>query len=265
MQARAYKVGELRRAIKESASEFKPVKYNDDNEKINRKAYKEMEEAAEEGDVKKAAKNPTYPYTDNRGQEDLRMDNITPEYAEDQKARRKGYVSKRAEELHKNDPYGNADFHDIDGIDDHVKAIEKAESARTSMGLTSRELPQKELHSYRVGKTVDTVKEDKVMKLTFKNTVFLTEGHMMTRIPDNYKVEGKKFVMKDKANNEYLVEWHEEDEPKVINQTKINEEQQRIKELFTYKRAESNTTNAMRVNEEKKVDDMVKRMRQLMK
>ena len=265
MQNRVYKVGELRRVIKESTSEFEPVKFNDDNGEINREVYKEMADASQVGYIRKKDANPKYPYTDNKGQEDLRIDNIAPEYAKNQKARREGYVDDQAKRLHKDDPYGNADFHEIDGIEDHVKAIEKAESARTEMGLTSRELPKKELHSYRSGKTVDTVKENKVMQLTFKNTVFLTEEHMLSRVPDNYKVEGKRFVMKDKDNHEYLVEWHNEDDPKVVNKTRIVETNNRIKELFNYKRADSNTTNEIRAKEGNKVNEMIDKARKLMK
>ena len=64
-------------------------------------------------------------------------------------------------------------------------------------------------------------------------------------------------------NNEYLVEWAEE--PKVINRTKINEQKNRIQELFNYKRSESNTNSQSRLTEEKKISDILGKARALMK
>ena len=142
---------------------------------------------------------------------------------------------------------------------DDVKMIKDGETTAKEIGLTSREIPKKKFEDQH--KTVD---ESKTMKLTFKNTTFLTEQHMLSRVPDNYKVEGKKFIMRDKMNHEYLVEWHVEDDPYVLNKTQINEQQNRIKELFNYKRGESNTTNAMRLTEDKKVNDMLNKARKLM-
>ena len=86
---------------------------------------------------------------------------------------------------------------------------------------------------------------------------------MLSKVPDDFKVEGKKFIMKDKLNNEYLVEWQEE--PKIFAKTKINEEQKRIQQLFNYKRTESNTNINTRLNEDKKLNDMLGRARALMK
>ena len=40
--------------------------------------------------------------------------------------------------------------------------------------------------------------------------------------------------MEDKNSNKYFIEWSEE--PKILNTTKINEQQAKIKQLFNYKR-----------------------------
>lgn len=257
---RGYQVGELKRIIKESANEFKPLVYNDENEKINREAYKEMAKANEDGDPRKAIKNPRYPNTDNKGMHNLEYENMNDKFKEDNKSRVKGYVNKQAEDLHKNDPFGNADFHDIDGLKGHHEEIKDGEDAAKTMGLTSRELDKKKLLGNR-----ESFVENKIAKLTFKNTTFLTEEHMLSRVPDHYKMEGKKFIMRDKNNNEYLVEWHVEDGPKVENRTAIRETNERIKQLFNYTRKETNTTNAIRLNENKNVDEMLNKVRKLMK
>jgi hypothetical protein len=105
--------------------------------------------------------------------------------------------------------------------------------------------------------------ENKISTLKFKNTVFLTEQHMMQRIPDTFKVEGKKFIMKDKVNNEYLIEWSEE--PKVLCTSKVNEQTNRIKELFAYKSNVKQSTSQTRLAEDTKLNDMLGKARFLMK
>jgi hypothetical protein len=69
--------------------------------------------------------------------------------------------------------------------------------------------------------------------------------------------------MKDKANNEYLIEWAEE--PKVVCTSKINEQTNRIKELFAYKSNVKQSTSQTRLAEEKKINNMLEKTRLLMK
>lgn len=258
-ESRQYSIGELKRIIKEAKTEFEPLVYNKENEKINKSELGKLAKAQQEGDVRKKAKNPTYPYTDNKGMEDLRYDNVNEKFIDDNKYRRMGYVNKQAYDLHKNDPFGNAEFHDIDGIDDHVKMMKDGNVKGKHIGLTANNVDKKEYEKQNT-----TVDENKLMKLNFKNTVFMTENHMLSRVPDNYKVEGKKFIMKDKNSHEYLVEWHCEDDPKVVDKTLIKEQDTRIKELFNYKRGETNTTSSIRLTEDKKINDMLNKARKLM-
>ena len=108
---------------------------------------------------------------------------------------------------------------------------------------------------------------NKIKMLSFKNTQFISEGHMMSRIPDEYKTEGNKFIMRDSADNQYLVEWHA-NEPNVTkkpNMTLVNEEKERMKQLWGYKSTEAKTsTSSFRVQEDKEFSDMVKKARKLM-
>lgn len=71
----------------------------------------------------------------------------------------------------------------------------------------------------------------------FKKTTFLTEGHMMSRIPDEFKVEENVFRMKDKTGNEYILEW--KNGKGVIlshnNKQGMNESIDRMKALMGYK------------------------------
>ena len=86
---------------------------------------------------------------------------------------------------------------------------------------------------------------------------------MLSKVPDDFKIEGRKFIMKDRDNNEFIVEWHEK--PIVSAKTNINEQKNRIHELFNYKRTESNTTSTMRLTEDNKINDMLDKARRLMK
>ena len=180
----------------------------------------------------------------------------------------KGYASKEAEELHKNDAFGNADFDDkgeiYNALKDHADNVKKNRDTATEIGLTGRELDKKEVEKLRhpMGES------RKIKKLTFKNTRFISEGHMLSKVPDEYKKNGNKFIMKDSHDNEYLVEWVE-NKPNVTKKTNmslVNEEKQRIKSLWEYRSNEGDrTTPSFRLQENNEVNDMVNRVRKLMK
>jgi hypothetical protein len=263
-------VGELRRNLSE-ANEFKPVKFNDENKSINTKAYSDTKKETEKYDGgltkdKKELGGGIFA-TDNKGMHDLTYDSINKPFQDRVKSQMKGYVSKDAEDKHKNDEFGNATF-DNDGniykaAKDHAEMVKKGKDAAVEIGLTGRELNKTEVEKQR-----ETMEESKKIKmLTFKNTQFISEGHMMSRIPDEYKTEGNKFIMKDSSDNQYLVEWHSK-EPivnKKVNMTLVNEQKERMKQLWGYKSAEAKTsTSSFRVQEDKNFSDMVNKARKLM-
>jgi hypothetical protein len=263
MAIRKYNVSELRKIIAESASEFKPVmgkNVEKDNKTNNEKAYKEMKNATEkyDGGVKKESKKLSCPNDDNKGMQDLEYTNMNDDFKNKVKAQMKGYTSADAEKLHKDDEFGNAEFNEITNMKEKNKAMADGKQKAKEIGLTSREIDKKEFD-----KQSKSVFENKVSTLKFKNTVFLTEQHMMQRIPDTFKVEGKKFIMKDKVNNEYLIEWSEE--PKVLCTSKVNEQTNRIKELFAYKSNVKQSTSQTRLAEDTKLNDMLGKARFLMK
>lgn len=258
---RQYTVGEMRRIIAESASEFKPVKFNDDNKKINEKSYKEMKSATKDYDGKVSAKkSKTTNYPPNyRGMETLRPLNMTDEMRKRFDAQLDGYVDEKHKKAHEKDPFGNAEFGDGSLGKALAQRSDEEESGRTKaaqIGLTGSKSNIK-------GDDGNMFESKRINKLTFKRTTFLTENHMLSKVPDDYKVEGKKFIMRDGQNNEYLVEWHEE--PIVTNKTKINEEQNRIKELFNYKSQVVTSSNYTRLAENKSFDDVLGKARRLMK
>lgn len=265
METRRYNIGDLRQILKEASKEFKPVlgkNVDTENKKINDDAYKEMTNATKEydgGEKNKSNKKVEYPNNGNRGMQDIEYDQINDQYKEKVKSQLKGYTSSDAEKKHKNDPYGNAEFNDVKGMEEKTKDLKKSKVDSKAIGLTSRELDRKDFEKV----TSNVFENNKTPRLKFKNTVFVTEEHMLSKVPDDFKVDGKKFIMKDKNENEYLVEWGEK--PITLNKTRINEQNNRIQELFNYKRMDSNTTCKSRVNEEKQISDMLGKARLLMK
>ena len=264
MITRKYSVSELKRIITESANEFKPVMGKDvekDNKKNNEKAYKDMTKETEkyDGGARNENKKHQIPNDDNQGMQDLEYNNMNDDFKKRVQSQMKGYVSANAEKEHKNDPYGNAEFNEISNMKEKHNAMADGKLKAKEIGLTSREIDKKEFE-----KQHQSVFENKVSVLKFKNTTFLTEQHMLQRVPDDFKVEGRKFIMKDKENNEYLVEWKNED-PKVLCTSKINEQKNRIHELFNYKSNVVKSNGQNRINENTKINDMLDKTRFLMK
>lgn len=264
-------VGELRRTLKE-ANEFKPLVFGtEETKKTNEKAYSDIKKETEkyDGGLSKKSKKlgGGINASDNKGMHDLAYDNISEPFKDRVKSQMKGYVSKDAEDKHKNDEFGNATF-DKDGnvynaAKEHAKAVKQGKDTAAEIGLTGRELNKNDIE-----KNTETMEESKKIKmLSFKNTKFISEGHMITMIPDEFKVEGKRFIMRDGSDNQYLVEWtsKEPNVTKKLNMTLVNEQKERIKQLWGYKSAESKTsTSNFRIQEDKGFTDMVQKARKLM-
>lgn len=265
---RHYNIGELRKVVRESANEFKPVmgkNVPEDNKKINKEAYKDIEKETKDYDgglVKKDGKGISVNAEVNHGMSDLAYDSISKPFADKVKAQIKGFTSVDNEKNHKDDDeFGNATYGDDKEYTKRAKeAKEEREETRTP-GFKGR-VPK--------GNDEKTIGESKKMKrLTFKRTEFLGEEHMLSMVPDDFKTAGNKFVMKDGHGNSYMVEWKEGDKKnvtKMINEEKVNAEMDRIKNLFGYVSKEyfSNTTAKSRLNEETKFPDMLNRARELM-
>lgn len=258
-----YSIGKLRQVIRESSNEFKPVfgkNVPEDNKKINNSAYKDIEKETKDydGGMVKRDKGQAVTPDINKGMGDLAYDSISKPFADKVKAQIKGFTSAEAEKEHKDEELGNATYNDSKEIEKHAKEVKK-ETDDSRKGWFDKET---------IGKDEKTMAESKKMKrITFKKTEFLGEEHMLSRVPDDFKVNGNKFIMKDGSDNAYLVEWADK-KPKVtkmLNESKCNQELDRIKELFKYKTKEIKTpTSNFRLNEDQGFSDMVKRAKQLM-
>ena len=90
--------------------------------------------------------------------------------------------------------------------------------------------------------------ETKTKRLNFKNTKFLSEKHLMSLIPEDYKTNKNVFIMKDCCSDEYLIEWSIDEKTQISegivlkheNKTKLSEEFDRIKNLYKYKIGQKN-------------------------
>lgn len=240
----SYNVGELRRIIKESANEFKPVigpEVVSDNKRNNDKSYKDAEKAAKDfdGGLTEPKKGKLPDKMD--GNRTTLGYNPRTEVSKEQKenisAQAQGYTSK----LEKDNKIekGGAEF-DNDGN------IEKNfEDAEERINAAKEELAKSGLQGSKI-KTPkkNTMFENKSAKrLTFKRTKFINEAQMLARIPEEYKVDGQRIFMKDACDNEYVVECVKSEKSGLIetnvvafkNDRLMNEQVDRAFALMDYK------------------------------
>lgn len=268
-------VGELRRVVKEGRNEFKPKMYgSDETKRINDKAYSDMEKEtkAYNGGLtkRKDGEDSELSYINGKGMHNLVYDTMNDEFKKRTRAQMKGYASADAEEKHSDEPFGNASFKGNTRIEKaaekQTKEFKDGRDKATTIGLTGRELPKDD-----VKKLHHTMFEsgNRIKRLSFKNTRFVNEEHVLSRVPDELKCEGSRFIMRDSDLTEYLVEWSSKN-PKVtrrLNFNMANEEKERIKNLWEYNSREhdSHTNHNVRLNEGNDVKGMLDKVRRLMK
>lgn len=282
---KTFKVGDLKRFIAESSNEFKPVlgvNVEKDNKSINDKAYKDAKQRAKDYDgglENVGGKRIKYKKNDaNRTTLDYEPENVSDDYKKRVKAQVDGYTS----ELEKNNKIEKSgDFSDNENIYNGIKKsgqeLHNGEKDMKKSGLQGREWPEKvfdkeEMYESKEGfdmkqminrmrilqENSETVNNEQlnenrnIKTIFFKKTEFLTEGHMLSRIPDEFKTEGEQFKMKDKTGNTYLVEWKNNKGVIISHNNKqgMNEALNRMKDLYSYSSTDTNTTLNSRLNED---------------
>lgn len=138
------------------------------------------------------------------------------------------------------------------------KRGERRYALKTS-GLQSRELAKnKDFDKEFKDKTLFKQNESKMKRLHFSKTVFLNEEHMLKKIPDDMKIDGNKFYMKDSVGNEYLIECVKDkvvndvihtNVVDYVNKEKIDETFNRMKELYGYKSTNNKQNSGKYENE----------------
>lgn len=276
-------VKSLKRIISESSNEFKAImglNVEKENGSNSDKAYKDAKKRAKDydgglnqevGEEKAEYKKEDF----NKTTLDYTPENVSDSYKKRVRAQAKGYTS---DQEMNNGIEKSGDFSDNENIYKEFKRsgeeYQGNEKKFKKSGLQAREWPDEtfdknnmyeSVDGYNMRKMIDVIagkeknyssvnenqNDNKVKTVYFKKTAFLTEEHMLSRIPDEFKKEGERFKMKDKTDNEYLVEW-KNGKGRIVghsNKNGLNESINRMKSLFNYKSSDSKTDRTLRENE----------------
>lgn len=281
------KVGDLKRLISESSQEFKAVlgpNVESEDKKNNGKAYSDAKKRAKDydgglTDEKNFAKGKAkYEKSDyNRTLIDYEPENISSEQQKRNAAIAQGYNSV-AEKNNGLEKAGDFDSNKkiVDALKKSDDDYKKNEKIKKASGLEGRVWDEKDKNIFDKNSLVaesqegldmrsmieqfksaslapqSVIKEEKSLKTVyFKKTTFLNEGHMISRIPDEFKNEGQQFKMKDKTGNEYIVEW-KGNTGHVLGHSNKNgmvESINRMNNMVDYTSEDTNTTKSYRLNE----------------
>lgn len=252
-----YSISEFCQALRES-QEFhakKGANVDSENKKNNGKAVSDILKQGKEfdGGIANRPKRENSRDTLDFNKTTLEYDYAyepSQEYKDRVKAQVHGFPSvkneknTKVEKESKGDDYeGNKKFYDEREKVAKIRGQRRHE-LKTS-GLQSRELAKdKEFDDEFKDKTLFTNESKKMKRLHFSKTTFINEEQMLKKIPNDMKVDGNKFYMKDAVGNEYLIECVKDNivkdyiHTKVVeytNKEKINEAFNRMKELYSFK------------------------------
>ena len=264
-------VGDLRKMVMESQNQFKP-KFGDgvesENKKNNNKSYNDAKERSQAKEVE-VKHNLPEKNDGNKTTLDYTFD-VDPgdSYKERVHAQAKGYTSKAEEEngIEKTGEFGD-DFYKT--AKEAGEEMQKAKENFKKTGIQGNKMPQDAFKK-------ENMYESKMQTVRFKKTSFLTEEHMMSKIPDEMKQEGKRFKMVDMNENTYIVEWSKnqyngKESAVILEHTdtkKLNESIEKMKQLYGFKSGEktTKTTTEKRLYENNKgLNATLNRMRELIK
>lgn len=86
-----------------------------------------------------------------------------------------------------------------------------------------------------------------IKRLVFKNTTFLNETQVLSKVPEDYRVDENRFYMRDKTGTDYLIECKADPFGYVhmqvvnkFNKQVINEELEKMKRLAGYRYSDDN-------------------------
>lgn len=267
MSERVYTIDELKTLITESASEIK-AKIGDGvvatNKKENSKAYSDAKKKSEKlnGGSKETKRQIHDKEDGNKTTLDYAMEaNCDENFRDKVKAQAEGYTStlEKKNGIEKAAEFSDATYKQFAKAGKEM-ADNKVEAKRS--GLTARTLPKSAFEKEGLYK-----ESKKIAVLNFKNTTFLNESQMISRIPDDYKTEGKRFKVKDADSNEFIVEWVD-GEANILsyeNKKKLNESIDLFKKLSQYNSATQfkKTTTASRLNENNEFSKILNNVRMI--
>lgn len=249
-----YTIGELLQINEESArNEFNPKFGNgaERNSSNNDKAVKEIIKNASELD-KDAHRNdtPVKPRVEFPDYNKTTLD-VNFEYEPDDawkervKAQVEGYPS-----VQNKDKNGYDQSLGFDGNENFYKARKEMSNDRNDLDTIERESGlkariKKDEIDYSNKTPFNEAK--KIKRLVFKNTTFLSESQVLSKVPEDYMVDENRFYMRDKTGTDYLIECKADPFGYVhmqivnkFNKQVINEELEKMKRLAGYKYSDDN-------------------------
>lgn len=286
-----YNVGQLRKIIAETIDGYKPVIGKDvekDDKKNNKDAYSEIEKQVKDYDggltdtdeIKtEETKYSEASDIDGLGMERLKYDNVNKPFIDKVKAQ----VMGKASTLQKDVEEESADSVSTKGNEkflDKSEKMNKFDNDHLGLGGKDQSIvqlgtditfgsgkPAKKDNAFENIKT----NENKMKKLIFKKHTFISENHMISLIPEEYKVHGNQFVMKDSLNTEYVVEWNDKTSKANIleykNPSKVNEDINKMKHLWGFKSSDTNKplNSQQKVNENNYLSGFINKVKDLEK
>lgn len=249
-----YTIGELLQINEESVrNEFKPKFGNgaEHNSNNNDKAVKEIIKNASELDkdahrddtpVKPRVEFPDYNKTTLDVNFEYEPDDAWKERV---KAQVEGYPSVQNKE--KNGYDKSLGF---DGNENFYKARKEMSNDRNDLDTIERESGlkariKKDEIDYSNKTPFNEAKQ--IKRLIFKNTTFLSESQVLSKVPEDYRVDENRFYMRDKTGTDYLIECKADPFGYVhmqvvnkFNKQVINEELEKMKRLAGYRYSDDN-------------------------
>ena len=266
MAERIYTIQELKNLITESASEFKAkIGNNVDsvNKKENKKNYSDTKKNIKEfdggGDEMKPNTKTPKKEDGNRTTLDYNTEGeVGEDFKKKVKAQAEGYTStlEKNNGIEKCGEFSDKSYKQFaqagKEMADNVESLKKR-------GLTASKAPEGTF------KKNNMYESKKISVLNFKKTTFINEAQMVASIPDDYKVNGKRFKVKDAGENEFIVEWTD-NEANILsyeNKKKLNESVSKFHKLTGYnsKQYFKKTTNQSRLNENNEFNNILNKAR----
>lgn len=266
MTERVYTINELKTLISESANEFKAKigdGVNTSNDKENKNAYSMTKSKIKnfDGGGDEIVEKRELPEKEdgNKTTLDYTSDNvIDKKYKDKIKAQSEGYTStlEKNNNIEKTGDFSDKTYKQFKKAGEEIaKNIEDIKKR----GLTASKAPENTF------KKNGMYENKKISVLNFKNTTFINESQMVSRIPDDYKFEGNRFKVKDAGFNEFVVEWVD-GEASILsyeNKKKLNESISKFHKLTGYKSKDhfKTSTTQTRLNESNEFNKILNKAR----
>lgn len=148
--------------------------------------------------------------------------------------------------------------------EEKAKELSDKDNILKNTGLVSKFIDTPKKHTAFEG--IDLKNTNRIV---FKSKTFLGEQHMFSLIPEHYKLNGKNFIMKDAAGDEYLIEWVVDGKINKgnikihLNKEKINEDFNKIKNLYGFKLGQTNTIKKDVITEDNIIRNMVSKIKNI--